>query len=159
MSCKGNGQQNVIQDSTLNDFRRQGYFMKINIESKGTEYVAVISNSELFGFLYDNTGLTEESYIEKLSKLKGNKEVLKLDTLSLDESFLLIEGKHSKELEANVAKGKEHFLSTYFKNRCIKEMPNNADLAYIINKLLEWNLWTNIDGETGYLVYSSSPSQ
>lgn len=163
------GQEDKFYDTVLDDFRRLGAFVVLDISSDKYKGRAIITNKDLYHYLSETKGFDKAAYKNFVKSLLVNNEILELQDFSLSEAGYSLQNskenrftyfelvKDSNEINEIAAKGKDEFIKHFFhkpKERFVIKR-GIKDWKPIIDKLFQWNIAVYTDDETGYLIISN----
>jgi hypothetical protein len=145
-------------DEVLSDSRRNSYFISLKIVVNKQSKNVIIENDDLFYYLFKTKEFNEKEYRLFLKKLIMNDSKLSVKESEIEKwNFTIVS--NVKSVSDLASKGQNEFISHYFDGQVLKDNLSENEKNAVIEQLFKWNIATNIDDETGYLVLKKLSSK
>jgi hypothetical protein len=145
-------------DRLLGDFRDNSYVLVVGVKTNTYTGRVIIKNDDLFQLLSQSKGFDEIRYKVFVKHLLISKGQLSITESDL-EKWNVMKTRSLKSVDNIASRGQEAFVRHYFNGRVLKDGIPDNEKAAIIAKLFEWKIATNVDDETGYLVFTKFARQ
>lgn len=145
--------ETMFLDKVLNNFDRYSYFIAIDLKSSAYNGRVVIENDDLYYYFEQIKQLDKAAYKNFITNQLQSKEPLNIQNADLVR-WNFVKVPIVPSITKNAEKGVDEFIKTYFDGRVLKDGITDDERTVIINQLFEWEIPSNIDDETGYLVIS-----